>query len=173
MKEPCTLYQKVIEYEQPSGTQPDSEWDCELDPVDADGIDGNFVAFEGLDLPPNATDNAKNPLISGESTLFAKGIQLNRGQAKARFPRGVSPAFGRHPRRHRNLAVVTGIKPVLAVRVVGADASTTSSMADISDSIFGTNSDPVNLKSQYAACSFGQLNITPAVAWGQGGTYRD
>lgn len=167
MKKPCTLYQKEIEYEGPRRDTP--TWDCELDPVDTDGIEGIFISFVGLALPSNATDNDNLPLISGQSTLFANGIELNHGQAKARFPKGVRPAYGSHPYRRRHLATVTGTKPVLAVRVTGADASTTASMAEISDSIFGTAGDPVNLKSQYAACSFNKLAITPAPRFA--GTY--
>jgi hypothetical protein len=161
MKKPCTLYLKEIEYEEPSVGKPDSKWDCELDPVDADGIEGIFMSFEGLNLQSNATDSDSRPLISGESTLFANGIEINHGQAKARFPKGARPAYGRRPHKHRHLATVTGTKPVLAVRVIGADTSTTASMVEISDSIFGTAGDPVNLKSQFAACSFNKLNITP------------
>jgi hypothetical protein len=170
MKEPCTLYLKSIEYEEPSDDKPVLVWECELDPTDANGIKGIIVAFEGFNPPFNYKDNDGNPLRSGQSTLFANGIELNRGEAKARFPKGVAPAFGRRPHRHRQLATVTGIKPVLAVRVIGADNSTTASMVEISDSIFGTAGDPVNLKSQYAACSFNKLNVTPAP--GFAGTYR-
>jgi hypothetical protein len=32
---------------------------------------------------------------------------------------------------------------------------------EISDDIFGTHGDPLNLKSQMFDCSFGQLNVTP------------
>lgn len=73
----------------------------------------------------------------------------------------------------RHLATVTGIKTVLAVQVIGADNSTTASMVEISDSTFGTAGDQVNFKSQYAACSFDKLNITPASAPGLfAGTYH-
>jgi hypothetical protein len=167
MKEPCTLYQRAIEYEQTQEGNDECPWDCKLHPNDADEIDGIFVSFEGLCLPANAKDNNGNKLMSGESTLFAEGIQLKRGQAKARLPDDATPKFGRRPSRPRNLAQTTGTKNVLVVRVKGADKNTTSSMAEISNSVFGTDGDPVNLKSQFAACSFGQVNITPAI----GSTY--
>jgi len=53
-----------------------------------------------------------------------------------------------------------GNKPILAVKVTDINGLAHSdSAAMIGDNIFGTNNDLVNLKSQMAACSFGQLNI--------------
>ena len=168
MKQPCTLHLKYIMYEERTS---DLVWDCELDPEDAFGIEGIVVSIEGLNLSPNSKDNNGNPLISGESTLFASGIKLTHGEAKAHFPCGTTPNFGCHPQRHHHLATVVGNKPVLGVRVIGADTSTTANMTKISDSICGTNGDPVNLKSQLASCSFNKLNITPAQNLGFPGTY--
>ncbi len=65
--------------------------------------------------------------------------------------------FGR-----RGDAGSTGARSVLVVHVTALDASTTSTPAQLSDSVFGTLGDPVNLKSQFAACSKGQLNLYPA-----------
>ena len=180
MEKPCTLYQTVIEYEESGEDEPgmggkrrEVVWECELDRNDANGLEGIMVSLDGLYLPPNAQDNDNNDLISGTSTLFATGVQLNFGRAKARFDKGATPHFGRRPPRPRHLAETTGNKNVLAVLVRGADASTTASKADISDSIFGTNGDLVNLKSQYAACSFDAVNITPAVVTNSASTYCD
>ena len=50
---------------------------------------------------------------------------------------------------------------ILVVRVVAADAAPSQSTAQISDSVFGTNGDSVNLRSQYSACSQGQLTMLP------------
>jgi len=61
----------------------------------------------------------------------------------------------------RSLAVL-GTKEMLAIRVKAADATTTASKAEISDSWFGTDGDAVNLKSQYAACSYGALTCNAA-----------
>jgi len=61
----------------------------------------------------------------------------------------------------RKLAVVTGDKSVLVVRVIGADVSTTSNMGNLTNYVFGTSGDTVNLKSQYAACSFQNLRFNP------------
>jgi hypothetical protein len=53
---------------------------------------------------------------------------------------------------------------VLAVRVIAADASTSADEAQLSDSIFGTGQDVYNLKSHYASCSYGLMDIVPATA---------
>jgi hypothetical protein len=66
------------------------------------------------------------------------------------------------PDHGRRLAVTTGTKNMLAIRVVAADTSTTASEDEISDSWFGTYDDPVNLKSQYSACSYGALTCNAA-----------
>ena len=59
-----------------------------------------------------------------------------------------------------------GDKSVLVVRVVLADGAPTSSVAQLSDSVFGTDGDTINLKSQYAACSQDQLNFNPTTGTG-------
>jgi len=46
------------------------------------------------------------------------------------------------------------------------DKSTTANENQLSDSIFGTNGDQVNLKSQFSACSNGMLTFNPAVGEG-------
>jgi hypothetical protein len=59
----------------------------------------------------------------------------------------------------RNLQTVT--KTVLVIRAIASDRSTTSSESVLSDDIFGTSGDAVNLKSQYAECSDGKLQFQP------------
>ena len=49
---------------------------------------------------------------------------------------------------------------VLFVKVIDNDGKTyPHSPSEMGDNVFGTEGDPVNLKSQMAACSFGKLNI--------------
>jgi Gametolysin peptidase M11 len=54
-----------------------------------------------------------------------------------------------------------GDRTVLAVSVVANDASTTSSIEQIANFTFGTGGDPVNLVSQYSACSYNKLRFVP------------
>jgi hypothetical protein len=60
-----------------------------------------------------------------------------------------------------NRKLQTGVKKVLVIRAVASDGSTTASEAQLSDDIFGTAGDPINLKSQYQACSDGKLVFEP------------
>lgn len=46
---------------------------------------------------------------------------------------------------------------MLIIRVQAADTATSSSEEVLSDKIFGSDGDPVNLKSQFAKCSYDQL----------------
>lgn len=79
---------------------------------------------------------------------------------------GAQVAIDRRPnhvfggRKGRRLAV-TGIKDTLVLRVGAPDADTTASLSELSDSVFGTSGDPVNLRSQYKACSSNQLDFAP------------
>lgn len=52
------------------------------------------------------------------------------------------------------------IKTVLVVRAE-FERSTTQNEATLSDEVFGTGTDVINLKSQYNACSYGQLQFEP------------
>jgi hypothetical protein len=60
-----------------------------------------------------------------------------------------------------NRRLRTGTKRVLVLRAVAFDSSTTASEAELSDDIFGTSGDAINLRNQYRACSDGQLIFEP------------
>ena len=81
---------------------------------------------------------------------------------------------------HRQLAVVTGVKTVLAVRVIHDGTTDTTALTayngvfapnyskeTLANDVFGTTipggSDLVNLHSQYKACSHGKLDFQPAI----------
>ncbi len=63
-------------------------------------------------------------------------------------------------------ASTTGTKTVLVVRVTASDASTSASKSLLSNRIFGTTGDSVNMASQFSACSHDKLNFTPATGSG-------
>gem|GEM_PF-5760137 len=62
------------------------------------------------------------------------------------------------------LAVTEGVveRTALVIHVTANDYSTTASPASLGDSVFGTLGDPVNLVSQYDACSYDQFNFMAA-----------
>jgi hypothetical protein len=67
----------------------------------------------------------------------------------------------KHLYDNRNRNLMTGTKTVLVIRAVAADQSTTASESTLSDDIFGTFGDSVNLRSQYSLCSDGKLQLQP------------
>ena len=127
----------------------------------------------------NARANWDERLVSGRDM-----IRVPRGSAKSpdgtidmmgMEPSVVSADFGRSlqgrytadrtPEQVRNLAasrpgrnLQSGTRTVLAARVILNDASYNFATATgLSDDIFGNGVDPVNLKSQFAACSYNKL----------------
>ena len=145
----------------------DDQFECKMDPEDANG-------HYGLSFPIQATQ-AQNQmmismlqsgdLVSGYSTLLLLGSEIGTGGDEEEgvfLPSDHEISLGKknsHAQGHRHLAVVTGNKPILAVKVQALDHSVTATPAQISNDIFGTNGDPVNMKSQFFACSMGKLNI--------------
>jgi hypothetical protein len=68
---------------------------------------------------------------------------------------------GRYLRNSNERKLQTVTKTVLVIRAIASDVSTTASESALSDDIFGTSGDAVNLKSQYAQCSDGKLQFEP------------
>ncbi len=101
-------------------------------------------------------------LTSGISTIMQEGAYFNHDERDLVINENKDLDFGGKYDQSRRKLAVTGTKTMLALRVIAPDSSTSSSEALISDSWYGTNGDPVNLKSQYAACSYDQLIMNPA-----------
>ena len=129
----------------------------------ADGTILDIEADDGADDRVKTRGWAKKRgYVSGDSEITLRGkvkdgkfrIKTPPGQAKKKNKRRLNMANNR-----RRLKI--GSHSVLALRVVAADASTTSSEDVIRNEIFGTNGDVVNLKSQYAACSYNQTYFYP------------
>jgi len=102
-----------------------------------------------------------NTLTSNMSTLKSSDAYFT-GNGKLVLSNDVDNlVFGEVPKM-RGSSTTVGNKEILALRIIASDASTTLSEADISDALFGTYGDPVNLKSQYGACSYGKLTCNAA-----------
>ncbi len=146
-------------------TDDDEFFECELDPSDADGISGISVPIElDNDQKKGLKDKLRRgDLVSDESTILFKNSGIKIGNGKVLVPPGHQIALGKRKRNKNNerrLAIVTGTKPILVVRVTDSVGKVVPfSAAQVGDDIFGTNGDPVNLKSQMHDCSFGQLDI--------------
>ena len=150
--------------------RPDSpRLECELDPIDADGISGITAPLlfeeEGEEKAAMAKYES-GEITSNESTLlFSKGIKLSSDGVHIPFNTEIVIGNKIKKAKRRNLATVTGTKPILVVKVTdNRGLALSESTNTISDDVFGTSGDRLNLKSHMSACSFGKLNIVPGDA---------
>lgn len=149
------------------------KWQCELQNADAVNAGRKFVDLEGLD------ETMLESLGSGTSTLFSESAVITN-DGKLKVPKGASTTIekaekrgpaakgkgkqgkGKAPKDKRNLAPQqVDARKVLAVRIIANDSSTTSSVTQIGDEIFGNNGDVVNLRERFQACSYGELLMEP------------
>lgn len=133
--------------------------------------DGQSIPLEGTSeqIATLRHQLHRGQLISSESTFDMPNANfrtVGRGYGRRlEIPAGekvVVKSRGRNGRNNggRDLAVLEGNKPVLAVRVIDSkNAVIADSAATISDKIFGTYGDSATMTSQFAACSMGKLNI--------------
>mmetsp|Transcript_22863 Transcript_22863/g.53988 ORF Transcript_22863/g.53988 Transcript_22863/m.53988 type:complete len:722 (-) Transcript_22863:213-2378(-) len=141
----------------------DFRFKCELQEEDRAAAGKYFVPINGID-----TNELEN-IVSGDTTMLAEGATIMDGEMW--LPVGAAIEFGSNGRRKLQEASRSkGTKKVLVVRANANDMSTASSKAVLSDKIFGTNGDIANLKSQYDACSHGQLQFQPFQGMTSGGT---
>jgi len=162
---PCLL----ISYRYELQTEEDKlVWKCRLSGSDAQNagvkFNGNhaYVDIKGIEFVLNANHN----IMSHHTTLFAEGAVIEDHLLH------ISPFNELHFHtpataiRRRRLATTSGNLDVLVARVVTTDSQPTAMRAEMSDAIFGTDGDLVNLKSQIEGCSDGKLTITPATGTG-------
>jgi hypothetical protein len=151
------------------GSGPEEIFECEIDPSDEpNGVSGLSFPINGepVQLQILADKFHSGELISGESTLDMPGAFLENGKGVTLPPGQIVKINTPAPdQRRRKLAIVTGTKPILAVRVTDVNGlAYPHSAAVMSDNIFGTDGDEVNLKSQLEACSMNQLIIEPGAS---------
>lgn len=177
----CILTKMVV-HGKGSGTSEkdhdDETWYCELHDDDFHQAGKRFVKIEGY-LKHDVLEFAK----SGSSTLLVPGAVLLQNGSLV-IPRGASAAdFGKVERRGpargtrhhqeknktshntqpRELAPAANVHKVVVVRVKANDSTTTASLSVLSDKIFGTFGDPVNLRERMASCSYGEVLMEPFV----------
>jgi hypothetical protein len=147
----CRLLEVDIQFERelpPSAPNNHHQIHCEPD-------NESGVTFEIESVPPGFSV-ANNPYAD-----IIGGV-LDRDNAKVLMPPGAYiSALKNNNRRSDSSRRRVGNKSVLVVRVKAPDASTGATAAQLSDSVFGTHGDPVNLKTQYASCSDDQLIFEP------------
>jgi hypothetical protein len=115
-----------------------------------------------------AEKKSAGELISGETVLDIPSgtmIDMKTYTLQLSSPPGLLNDLDDNTRnRRRQLRKLAGIgtKTVLGVRIVATDATTTSSEDQLADDIFGITGDTMNLRSQYLACSYDQLELNEA-----------
>lgn len=165
--EPCLLLERDVLYPFGIDDHPDrisDSWRCRvhgLDAVHAGAKKGDhgIVTIQGFEQVLATNTNIK----SGVTTLFVSQAYIENHTLK--IPPGAEVAFGEITgTSHKRELVVTKdvTKKILAVRVTAKDSETTSDKHEISDKIFGTYGDNVNLKSQMEGCSHGRFMVEKA-----------
>jgi len=132
---------------------------CELQGADAALVGPNILNIDGTIikwLEPANVVSGKTTLFSPDLLIAKKSIELPNGVLT---PDNLILGIIDH---EDILPGVLGEKTVLVVRVQASNAITSFSEAYLSDSVFGNGNDPVNLSSQYSACSANKLNFTKA-----------
>ena len=143
-------------------------YECEMDPEDMGGVSGQTLPLLASQAQLAILKKMFNDgdLIPGESTLeHGPNAEFNRDgffvPSGLDISKNVRKNNGTNNGRRR-LAITTGDKPILVVKVTDVNGLARSeNPAQIGDNVFGTVSDLVNLASQMKACSFDQLNIVP------------
>ena len=101
-------------------------------------------------------------IVSGQSTFMLDSAYYDNEVGSLIVPGLNGAVYGEDAGPCRRLVETTGTKDMVAIRITASDQSTTASDSSIRDSWFGTNKDPVNLKSQYEACSYNKLMVNAA-----------
>ena len=128
--------------------------------------DSEAMVLKGITILPisGVCESILDAAESGKTTIFSKEADVAEDMVEFSVAGILDTGIV------RRLAVATGTKTVLAVRVIASDSLTSSSEVTISDEIFGTVNDLVNMKSQYEACSNGQLIFQPFTGTTSSGT---
>lgn len=123
---------------------------------DAELAERYFLPVNGLD------DIQKQNVISGETALKPGVATILDGVLYVPPGAGIE-LFETIPENRLSSSGAFGEKKVLVVRATASDSSTSASKEQLALDIFGATDDDssVNLRTQYAACSYGKLKFEP------------
>lgn len=170
LSDPCTL--EYISYTRLLDDHNDSNRDLGSF-VDDDVEDEVACEFDDLSVPIRFHSHEQklqvlkmfddDVIFSGLTVLKTDNISYDLQAQEIVFPADLNTLTFETPnedRRRLTSGGVTGRKPILVVRVEDAQGKQPPKTAQqLSDDIFGTNNDAVNLKSQMYDCSYGKLDI--------------
>ena len=168
-----------IQYE--DGARGPQRWRCELqgqDIAEAGVVFADFENEEELDLERLGVQSGTTTIQIEDAEFFGGKIRVPRnprvqfGKIPGRGPgsngngngnsNGNSNGNGNRRNGNGGRMLQSTAKTVLVVRIEADDASTSASASTISDDVFGTGSDKINLKERFETCSYGQVVIEPA-----------
>ena len=141
-----------------------------------DGSGSNFIRmkFDDLQVQELKDKAAKGEITYADSEIDVEGVVVDDDNI-ATFPPGKQiSALAREKKGpwnqdERNLQAGTGDKHFILFRVTDVDGKVyPHDAATMSDDMFGTGTDNINLKSQLDACSVGKYNVIPGSANGNG-----
>ena len=158
-QEPCLLVEKHILVEKGAiPTKPPRRWQCMLSEQDAMKSQTWIADLDGInDDELDLDDNVK----SGITSLFVEGSEIVLSESKIIIPTNGKKVLRQNDevtRNKRSLSVGATVNSVLAIRVIAADASTTSSMEEMRDNFFY---DELSLGRKFYACSYGRTQMEP------------
>jgi hypothetical protein len=160
LESPCTILEIEVAPHKNWVVQ-DNIFVCELQGDDA------MLLGELPGSEPTVEINAADVMVlqaqAGSTTLHGKKIYTTPGLSIdadeiLSFPVGATIVFAEDRRR---LGDRDGIHSVVVVRVVADNAAPQHSRDVLSDKVFGTFSDPVNLRERYSSCSYGNMLMEP------------
>lgn len=151
-QERCNLLVSITDYE----NNKSDNWKVECD------IGGQYYPLSWNDSYVRTLVNSQK-VVSGKSELNLDGLKIENGEILEATENKIFSTI----QNRRDLST-TGTRALLVVRVIALDSSTTSSMSQLSDKVFGIAGDIKNMKNQYEDCSYNQFNLVPAVNVEQG-----
>jgi hypothetical protein len=148
------------------GAVSDMAYEIDLDEASVGGYEDELAAGTLYASIPHGTLSRKQK-GSADRVIAPEGakVELSRGkpEKKQSVRRRRHSNNAAAPRNSRHLMATSGTVSVLVIRISGNDVAPTLSAAELSNKIFGTGEDKVNLKSVYDSCSAGKLDFVPAI----------
>mmetsp|Transcript_19939 Transcript_19939/g.29570 ORF Transcript_19939/g.29570 Transcript_19939/m.29570 type:complete len:625 (-) Transcript_19939:1231-3105(-) len=166
MTEPCLALSANKRFE--DGLEEEDLCYCELRGNDLDGEGYKMVQITGL---PDGW--CKDNIDSAETQFFAWSTDINYNTNELLIQSSGNDVVYSNVAPAKEIRLTdNNVFSVLVLRGNGLDKNVTASSAELSDSIFGTNGDSFNLRSQYRACSYDQMIFNAVLQEGTtGGVY--
>jgi hypothetical protein len=183
-REACILVQQAKDFRDGSDK---TEWECELQGADRKRGEGRFVKVEGLSDSQLERSEAKsgrtsvqveNALVTEGKLLIPAGAQPEFASVQPRGPKNnhkngkegnsgateeatdVGNSTNDNVFDYRR-ELLSGDRTVLAIRVTANDKKTSFSQKRLSNKIFGSRGDAINLSERFDTCSYGQVTMSP------------